>query len=223
MSESISSRVARIVAAATHALIEKAETLAPVAVMAQAIREIEQVATEVRVDLGKAEAARHLVLSQIARLQDEHALLAAQIATAIAQGRDDLAAAAIGRQADIEDYLPVLQRSQDEQTQRAKDLECEVLALLAKRKELEQAMAERQRAHEAASCAPAAAPGGNDRLGRVENARSAFERVLSNELGVSGLGAGSTDDAAKLALLVELQRKARIAERLAALKAAQGA
>jgi phage shock protein A len=221
MTESIASRVSRIVAGATHALIEKAENLAPEAVMAQAIREIERVAAEVRLDLGKAEAARHLVLSQMARLKSEHQALETQIETALGRERDDLASAAIGRQADIEDYLPVLQHSLDEQSERARELESQVLDLLAKKKALEQAVVERQRAQESAPATLAASPNDNDRRERVDSAQSAFQRVLSNEFGVSGLAVGAAEDAAKLAELVKLQRHARIAERLAAIKAAK--
>lgn len=222
MPESIASRVGRIIAGATHALIDQAENLAPGAVMAQSIREIEQVAAEVRVDLGKAEAAKHLVRAQMDKLREEHGRLDAQIQTAIAEQRDDLAEAAIGRQADIEDSLPVLQKSLDEQAGRAKELEGHLLALLAKKKELGQTLAayERQAGQQAGG---PAAPGGNDRQARVEDAEAAFERVLSRDLGVSGLAPGAAEDAAKLQELVELQRKARVAERLAALKAAKNA
>lgn len=221
MPESIASRIARILAGTTHALIDKAENLSPEAVMAQSIREIEQVIAEVRVDLGKAEAAKHLILAQIANLHEEHGRLDAQIQTAIAGQRDDLAKAAIGRQTDIEDATPVLQASLDEQSERAKELESHILALLAKKKELGQLLAEYRRHREEPSASPSATPAGNGRQSRVEEAEAAFQRVLSQELGASVLTAKSTEDAAKLKDLVELQRDARIAERLAALKAIQ--
>jgi phage shock protein A len=218
MPESIASRVGRIIAGATHALIDRAENLAPEAVMAQSIRDIEQVIAEVRIDLGKAEAAKHLVLAQLAKLQDEHSRLSSQIDTAITQERDDLAQAALAKQVDIEDSLPVLQKSLDEQNQRAEALEGHILALLAKRRELAQVLAEYRRQTEETAAAPAAT---SDRQGRVEQAEAVFERVLSNGLGVSGLAAGAAEDAAKLRELLELQKTTRIAERLAALKAAK--
>ena len=52
---------------------------------------------EVRVDLGKTEAAKHLVLSQMAKLNAEHEKLGEQIDAALAHERDDLAKAAIGQ------------------------------------------------------------------------------------------------------------------------------
>ena len=146
MADSIATRVSRIIAGGAHALLDKAENLAPEAVMAQAIREIEQVIGEVRGDLGKAEAAKHLVLSQIARLNAEHEELAERTELALTQGRDDLASAAIGRQSDIEDLLPVLQKSLDEQSERSRELESYIVALLAKKRELDETLANYQSA-----------------------------------------------------------------------------
>lgn len=217
MAETISTRVARIIAGGAHALLDKAEGLAPDAVMAQSIREVEQVVAEVRVDLGKAEAAKHLVLSQMARLNGEHEKLSEQIETAVAQDRDDLAAAAIGRQADIEDLLPVLQKSLDEQSEQSKELESYITALLAKKRELEQVLNEFLVTQ---SGAATATPGsGVTRQSRVEGAEASFDRVLARHTGVAGLTGSAAADAAKLKELADMQRSNRIAERLAAIKA----
>jgi len=221
MPESIANRVSRIIAGGAHALLDKAENLAPDAVMAQAIREIEQVIGEVRGDLGKAEAAKHLVLSQIARLDAEHQKLAGQTELALAQERDDLAGAAIGRQSDIEDLLPVLRKSLDEQSERSREFESYIVALLAKKRELEQTLTDYQStlAGRAATAAPGPA---SDRQARVEEAESAFGRTLARQTGANGLLGSLGADAAKLKELAEMQRSHRIAERLAALKAARG-
>jgi phage shock protein A len=216
MTDSIATRVSRIIAGGAHALIDRAEDLAPEAVMAQAIREIEQVIAEVRADLGKAEAAKHLVLSQMARLNGEHENLAGQIETAVEQDRDDLASAAIGRQADIEDLLPVLQKSLDEQAEKGKELESYIVALLAKKRELDQLLAD---CRTAVTTAPPQEAGGADRQSRVEDAEAAFGRMLAERTGATGITGGMTRDAFKLKELAEMQRNNRIAERLAAIKA----
>lgn len=219
MADTIATRVSRIIAGGAHALLDKAENMAPEAMMAQSIREIDQVIAEVRVDLGKAEAGKHLVLSQMAKLNGEHEKLAEQVDLAVGQERDDLAVAAIGRQADIEDLLPVLQKSLDEQTERSKEFESYIVALLAKKRELEQVLADYQAtlANQAASPAPA---GGSSRQARVDDAESSFGRVLARQTGaamVPGLGT----DAGKLKDLADMQRSNRIAERLAAIKASR--
>lgn len=221
MADTIATRVARIIAGGAHALLDKAESLAPDAVMAQAIREIDQVASEVRADLGKAEAAKHLVLSQIAKLNAEHEKLTEQVDTAVAQDRDDLASAAIGRQADIEDLLPVLQKSLDEQTERGKELESYIVALLAKKRELGQTLVDYQATLADQTSSPAAR-GFSDRQSRVEDAESSFGRILARQTGATGLATGLNSEAGKLRELAEMQRNNRIAERLAALKATRG-
>lgn len=221
MADSIATRVSRIIAGGAHALLDRAENMAPEASMAQSLREIEQVVGEVRGDLGKAEAAKHLVLTQIARLNAEHESMAEKIEAALSSGRDDLAKAAIGRQADIEDLLPVLQKSLDEQHEKAKELESYIVALSAKKRELEQLLADFRESQ--LTQRPADAIGGErDRQSRVENAAASFNRVLVRQTGANGLVGTVGGDAAKLKELAELQREHRISERLAAIKAARG-
>lgn len=220
MADSITNRVARIIAGGAHALMDKAENLAPEAMMAQSIRELDQVVAEVRTDLGKAEASKHLVLSQMSKLNAEHERLGEQIETAIAGSRDDLATTAIGRQADIEDLLPVLQKSLDEQNQRSKELESYIVALLAKKRELEATLTE----YAAAKSNPATTPssiGTSDRQARVDDAETNFGRVLARQTGMTGIATGLAADAGKLKELADMQRNNRIAERLATIKAAQ--
>lgn len=221
MADRIATRVSRIIAGGTHALLDKAENCAPEALMAQSIREVEQVLAEVRVDLGKAEAAKHLVLTQISRLNSEHEKLGEQTDIAVARERDDLACAAIGRQADIEDLLPVLQKDLDEQSERGKEFESYVVALFAKKRELEQVLADYQASLSSPSAPTTASPrGGPDRQARVDDAESSFSRVLARQTGGAGVVTGISEAAGKLKELAEIQRAQRIAERLAAVKAA---
>jgi phage shock protein A len=221
MTDSITTRVARLIAGGTHALLDKAENLAPDAMMAQSIREIEQVIAEIRLDLGKAEAAKHLVTLQITKLQQEQQTLDTQITVALAQQRDDLATAAIGRQTDIEDFLPVLQKSLSEQTERGTVLVSYITALLAKKRELEQILTH-YLATQTESAQSTTHTNPLNAQTRVENAETAFERILARQLGVSGLPMEQLEDAAKLKELADLKRNHRIAERLAAVKLASG-
>jgi len=220
MSDTITTRVARLIAGGTHALLDKAENLAPDAMMAQSIREIEQVISEIRLELGKAEAAKHLVSLQISKLQAEHTQLDSQISLALTQQRDDLATAAIGRQTDIEDFLPVLEKSFAEQTERGTVLASYITALLAKKRELAQILTD-YLATQTQSTHPSTQATLSDTQERVEKAENAFERVLARQLGISGLQMAQLEEAAKLKELVELKRNNRITERLAAMKLAK--
>ena len=140
MAETLALRVTRILAGSAHAFLDVVEDLAPEAMLRQAVREIDQVMSEVRTDLGKVEAAKHLVTSQINKLNNENEQIATQIETALAAGKEDLARAGIERQTLIDDQTPVLQRSLTEQQERAGELERYITALAAKRREMEEAL-----------------------------------------------------------------------------------
>ena len=139
MAESLAVRVTRILAGSAHALLDSLEDMAPEATMRQAMREIDQVLADVRLDLGKAEAAKHLILTHINRLNSENEQLASHIETALEQGEEELARAGIERQTLIDDQTPVLQHSLGEQQDKSRELEGYITALLAKRREMEAA------------------------------------------------------------------------------------
>jgi phage shock protein A len=220
MADSISTRVTRIVGGSVHAILDAVEDAAPEATMGQAIREVDQVIDEVRTELGRAEAAKHLVTTQLNKLNTESERLAAQVELAIAQNREDLARAGLEKQINIEDQLPVLQKMLAEQSERGKDFEGYITALLAKKREMEEALREFIAAR--ASQVPTGAQqtaGPNRAQSRVENAGSAFDRVMARQTGVSGLAPTVTANASQLKELQDLQRSHRIDERLAKLRA----
>ncbi len=221
MADTLAVRVTRIMAGSAHAFLDAVEDMAPEAMMRQAIRELEQVLAEVRVDLGKVEAGKHLVVSQMTKLNDENELLSAQIETALSQGKDDLARAGVERQTLIEDQTPVLQRSLAEQNDRASELEGYITGLLAKRREMEEVLKEYLVGQaRVSSVSTAAGKGSKD--SKVESAQSSFDRVLSRQTGISGMVGGATGDAVKLRELQETARRQRVDEKLAALKAKLG-
>ena len=141
-------------------------------------------------------------------------------------GREDLARTAIGRQADIEDLLPVLQKNFDEQSDQAKELESYIVALLAKKRELEQLLADYHARLGRAPSATDAAGSQDDGYGRqmrADGAAASFGRVLARQTGAVGLTSGLVGDAGRLKEIAELQREHRISERLATIKAAKAA
>jgi phage shock protein A len=218
MAETLAVRVTRILAGSAHALLDAIEDIAPEAIMRQAIREIDQVLGDVRLDLGKVEAAKHLITCHINKLNSENEQLAIQVETALERGEEDLARAGIERQTLIDDQTPVLQHSLAEQLDRARELEGYITALLAKRREMEDAFQE-YLATRAQVSAAAATTGRVNQGARVENAQSAFDRALARQTGVTGLRSAQSGDAQKLKELQELARRNRIDERLAQLKA----
>jgi phage shock protein A len=213
--------VTRIIAGSAHAFLDVVEDMAPEPMLRQAIREIDQVMGDVRVDLGKVEAAKHLISSQMTKLNTENETLAASIETAVAENNDDLARAGVDRQMLIEDQLPVLSRSLAEQIEKSKEFEGYITALIAKRREMEEAL-ESYLASKAQVGTVSTSAGKATHDSRVENAQSAFDRVLSRQTGLTGVVGQPQGDAQKLKELAELSRNNRVAERLAEIKAKQG-
>jgi phage shock protein A len=222
VTDTIASRVTRVIGSSVHALLDAVETAAPEAAMSQAIREVDQAIDEVRAEMGRVEAVKHLATSSLNKLNTQNEGLASQIELAVTKGDETLARAGIARQVDIEDQIPVLQRSLHEAIDRSKELEAYIAALLAKKREMESALQDfvAARAAAASPSSPSAPTGVTQ--GKVERAGSAFDRVLARQTGVTGATSALNPDASKLQQLQELARTHRIDERLAALKAARG-
>lgn len=222
MSETIATRVTRIISGSVHALLDAVENTAPEAVMMQAIREVDDAVDDVRAELGRAEAAKHLATSSLNKLNTQNEELAAQIELAIAKGQEDLARAGVARQVDIEDQIPVLQRSLQEAREKGRELEGYITALLAKKREMESALNDFVAAQGAQAAPGGAGSQASGTQAKVERAGTAFDRVIARQTGVQGVTSGVNPDAAKLRELQDLARSHRIEERLAALKATKG-
>lgn len=72
MADSLGVRVGRIVSASVHALIDQVEGAMPDGVMQQTLREIDAAIDEVRTELGKAIASRHLASKRLTEQSSRH-------------------------------------------------------------------------------------------------------------------------------------------------------
>ena len=221
MTDTIASRVTRVIGGSVHALLDAVENAAPEAAMAQAIREVDQAADEVRAELGRVEAVKHLANSSLNKLNTQNEALAGQIEIAMAKGDEVLARAGVSKQVDIEDQIPVLQRSLQDAIDRGRELEGYIAALLAKKREMESALQDFIAAHAAAAAPTGASSSTSATQGKADRAGSAFDRVLARQTGIAGATSAINPDAAKLRELQDMARTHRIDERLAALKAAR--
>jgi phage shock protein A len=221
MTDTIASRVTRVIGGSVHALLDAVENAAPETAMAQAIREVDQALDEVRAELGRVEAVKHLATSGLNKLNTQNEGLAGQVEIAVAKGDEALARVGIAKQVDIEDQIPVLQRSLHDAIDRSKELEGYIAALLAKKREMEAALQDFISARAAASGVPgsSSSSGSGATQGKIERAGSAFDRVLARQTGIAGATSALDPNASKLHELQELARTHRIDERLAALKA----
>jgi phage shock protein A len=220
MAETLRARVGRVIAGSLHAVLDKLEDQAPEALMEQAIREVDAVIDDVRVELGTVAANRHLAQQQHAEQNKRHLDLAAQIDHAIAEGRDDLARAAVERQLDIEAQLPVLETTLADLAREEADLKGYVDALLGKKREMNEAVVA-YRASRARVASTSGVPGaaGGARA-KLDDATAAFDKVYARQTGMTAAAHGATlEQAAKLKELDDLVRQSKIEERLARLKA----
>lgn len=221
MSDTLARRVGRLVSGSFHALVDAAENSMPEASMNEAIREIERTLDEVRQELGKASAQKHLANKRLMDENNRHEALFANIEAAIAQNRDDLAAAGIAEQMDIEARIPVLETTIGNNINQEKELEAFVAALQAKHRQMKEQLRDWQQIHQQNTHNNPVAGGGN--LNHLQQqgdaAGRSFNRVWEKQTGLHADTGPS--DAAKARELEELGRKHRIEERLAALKARQ--
>lgn len=223
MRDNLMSRVGRIVSGGVNAIVDGLENAAPHAVMAEAVREVDAAVDEVRRELSRTAAQRHVATKRLSELNAEHEGLAGKIAVAVEERRDDLAKSAIARQIDLEAQVPVLERAVAEASDEERELKASVEALLAKRREMQARLNELL---EAARSSTRSGPGGAlpdldtpTAAERAERAGAAFERGYGHAAGMPGLGAATgPGDAARLAELEALTRQHRIEERLASLK-----
>jgi len=207
-----------------NAIINAVENAAPEVVMEEAIREIEGVIDDVRNDLGKVIANKHMANSRLMQANQKHENLSEKIELGVKEGRDDLAEAAIAQQIDIEAQLPILENQISDLGGQEKELEGYISALQGKRREMQEELrlfreSRRESAMESSTVSGSVAGGAAGHEARAGRASSAFERVLGRVTGAGSLTKEvDRKTAAKLTELEDLSRENRIRERLALLK-----
>jgi phage shock protein A len=210
--ESIVGRIGRLIAGMAHGAVDSAERANPRAVLEQAIREIDSAAEEVRVELGKKAAERFRVESRRKELGGELSELDRTIAVAVKQDRDDLAAAGIERQLDIEAQIGVLEAVLKDIDESVAQFNATLDAVRASRREAEARLADLARQADASGPAGAAGSGTHSRVAaKVERAEAVVARVTGVPGGLPPAG-GAVDE------LRQLARDHAVKERLARLK-----
>lgn len=229
MYENLRGRVSRIISAGISSVISAVEGLGPEAVMEEAIQEVNDAAEEVRAELGRTLASKHLANKRLGEKNALHDQLDEKIRLAVRESRDDLAEAGIAQQLDIEAQIPVLRETVEELSRKEDELESYVAALGAKKREMQEELAELRKAKNDAAGAigpsesAGSGPGDKADLGavgrKVSRASSAFDRIMARESGLPASNRASLSDKAKLAELDQLNRHNRVRERLLAIKA----
>jgi phage shock protein A len=219
MNNSLASRVARVIAGGVHAIVDRIEDLAPLQVLEQSIRELDDITNEVRTELGQAIASRHLLQQQHLKLNAQHESLHTSIAVALSQGKDDLAKSGVARQIDIEAQLPILESSLAESVQREQQCSSYVDALMGKKREMQEAIQQLAKAKsDLLSSTPNSKPH-NPVEAKVGAVQDAFDRSYQRQAsGVAGASGVSLAQSSQLGELSELVREQKIAQRFASIK-----
>lgn len=225
MREKITGRVSRIISGGFNALLDAVENAAPEAVMEQALREIDDAIAEVRNELGKEIANKHMANSRLMQVNGKCEELAEKIELAVEENRDDLAEVAISQQLDIEAQIPILEAQIADLSTSEKELEGYIAALKGKKNEMKEDLrlfkASRKEAGISESGQAVSKNGSIE--SKVSKAESAFGRVLENSTGITpGSGTEDRNTAAAMNELEDMSRKNRIQERLAAIKGKRG-
>ena len=225
MKERLIGRVGRIISGSFNSLIDAIENVAPETVMSEAIREIDAAIDDVRVELGRVVAGKHLANSRLMEENRKHEDFSEKIELAIKESRDDLAEAAISRQIDIEAQIPVLEATISDSGSSEKELEGYISALQAKKREMQEDLRQFRESmketitYSSASISDSGVEVSGDVDRKVAKAESAFERIVEKATGIPGGGrTADRQTATKLAELEEIARKNRIQERHAAIK-----
>lgn len=221
MKEKIANRVGRIISGSMNALVDAVENAAPETVMEEAIREIDGAVDEVRAELGRVVASKHLANQRLMEESQKHEDLAEKIELAVAEERDDLAEVAISTQLDIEAQIPVLESTIADCGNQEKELEGYISALQARKREMKEDLKNFRETRAEADSVAAGKSGasGSSVAARVSKAESAYERVVENATGLLGRGGvGDREEAVKLSELDDMARKNRVNERLEKIK-----
>jgi phage shock protein A len=208
--DNMSTRVARIIKGNINALIDAAEGSNPAIIAKQTIREIEGVARENKLELGRLELQKRNLQEGIASSQHEHTELLNQIKIAIKEGREDLAEAGIQEQMSIEKSIEKLKEQLKSIEVEIKKHEGFLDALQTKKAEIEK---ELERFTKAGSSSMLLAS-----KEELSDAEKAFHRVMGAD--TSPISEEKSQQQNKLAELGSLSKDASIQKRLEAIKAA---
>lgn len=220
MKEKMTSRVGRIISGSFNALIDAVENTAPEVVMEQAIREIDEAIDDVRRELSKTIANKHLANSRLMQINQKCEDLSEKIELAVNAGRDDLAETAISQQLDMEAQIPILENQINDLSGSEKELEGYVAALQGKKREMREDLNLYKSSRKVIDSETPVTSGGSSVENKVDRAESTFERVITVSTGVpSGQSASDRKTAADMNELDQMSRANRVKERLAAIKA----
>jgi phage shock protein A len=191
--------------------------------MREAIREADRAIDEVKAELERAMTRRLQATRQSRMLTERVAELTEKAKFALGEGREDLAEAALSRQVDFETQVAKLEAVQGEAREDEQRLESGLAALNARKRQMEEALAAYLVSRREATL------GGDGPVRpartaekKLDAAEKAFDRAMAGAGGV-GFARSDAETINRVAEIDGLEKRATVAERLAALKAQRAA
>lgn len=215
MKDTLFGRISRIITANLDSLITNLEKQNPDAIMLHAINEVEAIIDDVREELGKVLASKHIATKELAHKSQLHEDLTARIEIALEKGEEELAKAGITEQLDIEAQIPIIEKTITDCVEEENTLNSYIQALKAKVNEMKIKMSQLNDIKEE-NQSNKNTFGPNTK--KLENAENTFERIFSNPSNIKSISNKNLEQKAKLQDLERLERDNRIAERLASYK-----
>jgi phage shock protein A len=212
--EGILARMGRLLAAIASQTIDNAENNNKVALVKQAIREIDAGADEARRALGKSRAEEFRLKRRREELDAEVVRLGDKIRLAIAENRDDLARAGVARQIDLESQQIALERAMDFIELEIEEQTKALQAMLGARREAEVRLTELEQSLIQQSPAETGRGAAQTKTISADRAMAAIARV-------TGVPASSVLGDKELDELDRLHRENEIAARLERIKSQQ--
>jgi phage shock protein A len=212
--EGILARTGRLIAAIASQTIDDAESSNKVALVKQAIREIDAGADEARTALGKSRAEEFRLKRRRDEIDSEVAALTDKIRLAVSQNREDLARAGVARQIDLESQGIALERAMDFIELEIEEQTKAFQAMLGARREAEMRLADLEKSLAQHAPQEAGRAASASKTARAERAIAAISRV-------TGVPADSALGDKQLDELERLHREKAITDRLERIKSSQ--
>lgn len=219
MSDNLIGRVRFLLSGSFHALLDKAEDLAPEAALNQHIRQIDKAIDELRVQLGQILAKKHLTTKQINQENNRHIALTDKINIALTKGHEQMARAGIDEQLNIEAKLPIFEQIVVDCMVQEKELEELIKALKIKRLQMITAMQDfyKTQTKSQKDNAVNLTVSPYSVVQNAEKTSNAFDRLMQRQTGVF-LQGSDTKRISQLQQLDEFGRRHDIDERLTQFK-----
>ena len=217
MTETIFSRVKRMISGSVEDMVDTMERSGGSTVMRQAIREVDQVVAEAKNERDQATARRLQAVRQQRMYSERLEDMQEKAQYAMDQGREDLAEAALHRQMDFEAQKSKLAKVEAQASEQERELEESLASLEVRKAHLEEELKHFEAARADANLESEHPQSkGAEAVHRVERAETAFTRAMS--------GAGGTTDIAKgehikkVAEIDTMRKQSELEDRMEALR-----